>query len=388
MTAERRIRALKPLAPITFLLRNAGKTIPLTSAIVLAVLLVAGIVTMMDSIPYSIRDVYSYSKEMVAFGPRGDPELTSKLADVIKAESPVKLERTMYVRTASSTVHSIVGKWPFAVVGLEQSDMDYFMKRMSVRAIDGRMPKPGEAGVVVSDQVAQNLGLKLGDPLMGPTNSDSYSPHEVRIIGLAHTPKWIMVTDIEYERDNHFPPIDILVGFAKNHAEQEKFDRWAVERFKGNRAQVFAYHLLDKDTTENFSILYKILDVVIGILVVVVTFMMGMLMNIYQSQRLVEFGLLQAIGYTKRQLLQRVLRETVYVTGLGWALGLLAGYGMLLIIKGSLMDPRAFAMNPLDPVALRYTFPIPFSILLIATLTVTLRFRRFDPVGVVERRLV
>ena len=123
MTAERRIRALKPLAPITFLLRNAGKTIPLTSAIVLAVLLVAGIVTMMDSIPYSIRDVYSYSKEMVAFGPRGDPELTSKLADVIKAESPVKLERTMYVRTASSTVHSIVGKWPFAVVGLEQSDM-------------------------------------------------------------------------------------------------------------------------------------------------------------------------------------------------------------------------------------------------------------------------
>jgi hypothetical protein len=62
-----------------------------------------------------------------------------------------------------------------------------------------------------------------------------------------------------------------------------------------------------------FSILYRILDVVIGTLVLVITFMMGMLMNIYQSQRLVEFGLLQAIGYTKKQLFARVFAETAIV---------------------------------------------------------------------------
>ncbi len=379
---------LKPLAASTYLLRNGGKTIPLTGAIMLSVLLVAGIVAMINSIPYSIRSVYKYAQESLIFGPRGDPELTPKLVAILKKESPVPLERVMLVRTASSYVKSIVGKWPFIVVGLEQKDMEYFLKRQRMTSLVGRLPKPGEAGAVVSEPVARNLRLHLGSDLMDPKNSDSYSPEHVKVIGIANTDRWMMITDIEYERANHFPPVDVGLAFAGNAQDQDKLGRWAVKRFEGGRAQVFAYHMLDKDTTENFAILYKILDVVIGMLVLVVTFMMGMLMNIYQSQRLVEFGLLQAIGYTKRQLLRRVMRETFYVLVAGWLLGLLLAYGLLCVVNGALMYPHAFSLNPLDPIAYRYTVPIPVAILLVGTLTVVLRFRKFDPVGVVERRLV
>jgi ABC-type antimicrobial peptide transport system permease subunit len=161
-----------------------------------------------------------------------------------------------------------------------------------------------------------------------------------------------------------------------------------VKTFKGDRALVFAYYVLAKQTEENFKTLYTILDVVIGTLALVITIMMGMLINIYQSQRLVEFGLLQAIGYTKRQLLQRVMRETIWVLVLGWTIGLLASIGLLKIADWVMMYPHAYALSTVDMVAIRYTIPIPLSILIIATLTVYLRFRRFDPVGVVERRLV
>jgi ABC-type antimicrobial peptide transport system permease subunit len=130
------------------------------------------------------------------------------------------------------------------------------------------------------------------------------------------------------------------------------------------------------------------LNVVIATLVFVITLMMGMLINIYLSQRLVEFGLLQALGYTKRQLLYRVLKETVSVVLIGWALGVLLAYGLLRLTKAWLMDPRAFALDPLDPTAFLYTIPIPVAILAVASLTLIGRFRRFDPVGIVERRLV
>ena len=119
----------------------------------------------------------------------------------------------------------------------------------------------------------------------------------------------------------------------------------------------------------------------------VITFMMGMLINIYQTQRLVEFGLLQALGYTKRQLLGRVLRETVSVVIFGWFFGVVAAYFLLRLTKAVLMDPKAFALNIFDPTAFVYTIPIPVSILIVATLTVILKFRRFDPVSIVERRL-
>jgi len=127
---------------------------------------------------------------------------------------------------------------------------------------------------------------------------------------------------------------------------------------------------------------------VIAVLVLVITIMMGMLINIYQSQRIVEFGLLQAIGYTKRELLQRVMRETLWVLLLGWSIGLLCSYALLHVADALLMYPHAYALNTLDPIALKYTFPVPLSILIVATLTVFLRFRKFDPVGIVERRLV
>ena len=391
MKVERRNgikRILRPLAPSTYLLRNAGKTIPLTAVILLAVMLVAGIVSMIDSIPYSIRTMYSYSRTMLGISPRGDPEMTDQIMTKVKSESPVPLERVVLCRASGAQVKSIVGKWPFVVLGLEPGDLEYVLQKLGSRGIVGRLPKSGAPEAIVSDPVARNLGLKLGSVLLGPDTQEAYSPHRVRVVGIAQTNQWLMLNDIEYQRLNHFPPIDNVLVFAPNLPDQEKLDRWAVKAFRGQRAQVFAYYVLDKQTNEMFKTLYRILDVVIAALALVITIMMAMLINIYQTQRIVEYGLLQAIGYTKKQLLGRALREVFFVVVLGWLLGVLVSYSLLLLVKATLMDPQAYALDPWDAPAYLYTVPIPIAILLVAFSTVFLRFRKFDPVGVVERRLV
>lgn len=365
----------------------------------LAVMLVAGIIVLIESIPLSIRTTYEYSRLMLGITPRGDPTGTQKYLKEIEEKSPVPLERVIICRGATSTVQSIVGKWPFLVIGLEQADLRYYLKKMGGPKLTGRYPEPGKAEAIISRPVAINLGLHLYDPnlpgaerkkglLQGPELEDSYSPNPVKIVGIAESDKWMMLTNIEYQRANHFPPVDIGMVFARNLADQDKLDHWAVEHFKGRRAQVYAYHQVEEDTQTMFRTLYKILDLVIAVLVMVITLMMAMLINIYQSQRLVEFGLLQAIGYTKRQILKRVLIETVFVVIGGWILGLGAGVLLLEGVRRTLMAPRAFSINIFDPSGFRYTVPIPFAILFVAMLTVVLRFRKFDPVGVVERRLV
>lgn len=378
----------KPLVPTTFLLRNVRKTAPLVAVIVLAVMLISGIVSMINSIPLSIRTIYSYSKQMLGVTPRGDPSQTPKIRQRIEKESPVPLERVITCRASSAQVRSIVGKWPFVVVGLAQEDMQFYLDRMKARRIEGRIPAAGAAEALISSPVARNLGLKMGDTLIGPEKDEAYSPKAVKIVGIAETDEWIMLAPIEYHRANHFPPIDFLMVFAKNLEDQQKLDHWALSAFKGERAQVFAYEELDKNTEEMFSILYKILNVVIGTLVLVITLMMAMLMNIYQSQRLQEYGLLQALGYTKKQLLRRAMAESVVVVLGGWVIGLFVAFGLLNVVKEQLMDPQAFALDTLDRVAFLYTVPVPFAILLAAGLTVWGRFRKFDPVEVVERRLV
>lgn len=379
---------LSPLAISTYLKRNAGKTVPMAGVIVLAVMLVIGIVTLMNSIPHSIRTIYRYSQRYVGLTPRGDANLTPRLKEAIESSSPVALGRVMVCRGSDTQVRSIVGKWPFVVLALSQDDLRFYLDRMESTKLQGRLPNVGAAEAVISEPVARNLNLKLGDALLKPDDTDAYSPNEVRIVGVAKTEQWLMLTSLEYHRRFHYPPIDVLLVFAKNPAEQPKLDAWCETRFKGERARVYTFAQLEKDTDEMFKILFKILNVVIGTLVVVITIMMGMLANIFLTQRTQEFGLLQAIGHTKAALLRRVIGESVTIIVGGWLLGL--GFAILLLnlVKVLLMDPNAFALDVFDPLALAYTIPVPVAIIAVTVLTVLVRFRRFDPVSVVERRLV
>lgn len=367
-------------------MRNLQQTIPLTAVIVLAVMLIAGIVSMVDSIPLSIRTIYNYSRHSLGISPRGDPGLTAEIKSVIEQEAPVPIKHIIVCRAAGGQVESIVGNWPFVVLGMQAADVKIMLAELGGERVVGRLPAKGAAEAVISEPVARNRNLKLGSTLLGPATPENYSPRTVKVVGIAQTDQWLMIGDYDYLAANHFPPIDNLLVIAADLESQEKLDRWATKRFTGQRAQLFAFYKLEEETNNMFRILYRILDVVIFALVAVITLMMGMLINIYQSQRLVEFGLLQALGYTKRQLLKRTLVETVIVLLAGWILGLLVAYGMLNLAKVVLMDPKAFALDTLDPIAYRYTVPIPLAILAVASLTVWRRFRRFDPVTVVERR--
>lgn len=377
-----------PLAPTVFLLRNASKTLPLIGVIVLAVMLIAGIVAIMNSIPLSIRTTYGYSKAYLGLSPRGNNALTPALRKIVETEAPVPLAKTMVCRASDCEVKSIVGPWRFVVIALAQEDMQAYIARQGGGRIEGRFPKPGEAAAIVSEPVARNLGKKIGDVLLSPGDANNYSANPVKIVGLIHMQPWVVLAPIEYHQKYHFPPIDLLIVMAQDIRDQDRLDRWAYERFKSEKARVFAYFQLEKETDDMFKILYTILNVVIGMLVVVITLMMAMLMNIYQSQRLQEYGLLQALGYTKKQLLRRAMAESVVVVLGGWVIGLFVAFGLLNVVKEQLMDPQAFALDTLDRVAFLYTVPVPFAILLAAGLTVWGRFRKFDPVGVVERRLV
>ena len=381
-------RILRPLAPSTYLLRNAGKTIPLTAVIVLAVMLVSGIIAMIDSIPYSIRNVYRYAQEETGITPRGDPSLLPQLVETVKKQSPVHIEKIITCRVSGSLVKSIVGKWPFIMLGLSQDDMRYYAARQLTKGMEGRYPKVGAPEALISRPVAKNLGLKIGSTILKPDDIENFAPVPVKVVGIAETDRWYMIDSIEFQRENYFPPIDDALIFARNTTDQNKLDHWVVDKFKGQRPVIFAYFQIEKSTREMFATLYMILNVVIGALAIVITFMMGMLMNIYQTQRLVEFGLLQAIGYTKKQLLKRVLSESAAVIALGWVLGMVCTFGLLNVANIVLMTPKAFYIDVFDRQAYAYTIPIPFCILVVASFTVILRFRKFDPVGVVERRLV
>lgn len=379
-------RRANPLAPSVFPIRNAGRSLPLILVIVLAVLLISGIVAVINSIPLSVRNVYGYSRYLTGVTPRGDMEFFPKLVEHFE-NSPVPIERKITARTAIFNIKSIVGPWPFVLHGVQTQDAEFMIRRIGFRSLEGRMPEAGKPEAAISEKVARNLRLSLGDILLKPEDEKNYSPFEVRIVGMLKGDEWFAFTSYEYLKANHFPPVDVLILFAPNQKQQRALDLWAEESLRSQRAMVFTFPTLERDTADSFRILFKILNLVVALLVTVITIMMGMLINIYLSQRIVEFGLLQAIGFAQKRLITRAIFEASLVVVIGWLLGVLCATTLLSIIRAVVMDPRGFYINPLDPSAYLYSLPVPIAILVAAALTVWWRFRKFDPISIVERRI-
>lgn len=376
----------KPTGAWVFPLRNFSRSGPLALAIMLAVLLIAGIVSIIDSIPYSVYQVYGYSRHLTGVTPRGDMSLIPKLQALFK-NAPVRIEKEMVARTVVFNVNSIVGPWPFILHGIRYDEAEYFAQKVGLRQLRGRLPETGEPEAVISAPLARNLGLKIGDVLLGPKDEQNYSPKDVIVVGIYEGEEWLAMTSYDYIAKNHFPPVDVLMLTCATQDEQRKLDAWTESALKGQRAMAYTYPSLVRDTAKNFTTLFQILNLAIGLLVVVITLMMGMLINIYLAQRTTEFGLLHALGFTRRLLIRRSYLEALIVVIVGWIGGVLVSYLLLLVIKNFVMDPRGYYIDPIGIKAYAYTLVVPTSILVGGWFTVWNRFRRFDPIQVIERRI-
>ncbi len=376
-----------PLAPWVFVLRNKGKSLPLVLVIVLAVLLVAGIVALMNSIPLSVQIVYGYSRHLTGISARGDAQMVPLLRERL-SHCPHPIERIVMCRATAFDIQSIAGKWPFLMYGLKPEDADYLTRKLGLRNLEGLLPRQGEPECVVSRPVAKNRKLRIGDILLRPEDPDNYSPRPVKVVGIFDSDEWFAYTSYEYLAQYHFPPVDAILVVAPDLNTQRKVDAWATKEFTGMRAYVFTYPELERQTRESLQVFYAILNVAFGLLLSVVTLMMGMLINIYLSQRAGEFALLQTLGLTRRGLMLRAINEGVLVVVLGWVAGVGLAYGVLTLVNESIMMPRAFLLNPLDITAYFYTLSVPSAILMAASVTVWLRFKKFDPIVVIERRTV
>jgi hypothetical protein len=238
-----------PLSPMLFLMRNPGRSLPLTLVLALAVLTIASVVALLNSIDRTILKIYDYNRYFAAITPRGSNKLKQELVE--------RIERAPYYAASYETVvcfmnaETIVGKMPFVIFGLEQAQMESLAARCRLTLREGRYPLPGEAGVVLSEPLMRNKNLKLGDVVLSPLIPDQYAPVPVRVVGVLHGDTWLAIGSLEFIRDNFFPPTRNLLIFATEPRHQPRLDAWIRETLKGAQARVWTYAELQEDAGDD-----------------------------------------------------------------------------------------------------------------------------------------
>ncbi len=362
--------------------------------IVLSVFLIATIATLANSIDRTILTIYGYTKYYTYVIPQ---RVTSRVpADqkaIIRADK--RIDRVMEASLFFTNIKTVIGSLPFVILGLDPDNRAYILERIGTHIVQGRMPAEGMPEAALSEPLAKNKHIKVGDIVAGPTDEGgiSGSPIAVRCVGILKGPVWIAVSTKSF-CDSVFlaaprstiytakSPSDLLAVNNDMMPERNK----SGGKLSPSKCQVLSRQNLIAQVRDSLSTLFLIMGVVNSTVIFVIALMSGMLSNIYFTQRIGEFAVLAAIGYQRLQLIGRILAETLLLNAVGWAIGAVVTYIFLSTFRESLFEPRGLFIDPLDRFAYVYTIPIPLVITAFAVVTIGLRLMRFDPVTIIERR--
>jgi ABC-type antimicrobial peptide transport system permease subunit len=123
-----------------------------------------------------------------------------------------------------------------------------------------------------------------------------------------------------------------------------------------------------------------------GLIAVVAAIGLAVLNHVFTSQRHAEFGVLHALGYSRRRLVGRVLGETVFATGIAWGLTAILCLAAILGLRFGVFAPLGLTFNLFNITPWLYTLPIPIAVLAVTTGTTARRLSRLDAVSIIERR--
>ena len=296
-----------------------------------------------------------------------------------------RVERDNY---ANIDLNMLAGNANFDLYGMSDDGMRALIDFYGVTLAAGRMPRQDRPEVVLDEQVARARGVGIGGAVGSDVDELDSLPERFTVVGLLRGPVRLGLIPRSYMIDNYF--------FSR------RYQALVVVPEPGRVAQVRAplhrliekqpYRIFDGPFIEgkidsllaNLQTIDNFLTLAVALTLALV---IGLLNNLYFRQRMNEFGLLAALGYSRRRLAGKVVTEGSLVVVAAWILGAAAGSAALYYFDVSYMAPHGLVLRVFDPaILLRATLPVPVMVLLVSLGTLLLQLARLDPIAIIERR--
>jgi ABC-type lipoprotein release transport system permease subunit len=383
---------VKPLASLTFYLRHRRRSVLMTLSIALVVLGVTFPVFLLSSAVSALQPQSDYLDAVSKVYPTNSKALDSGVVAQIKNYPAVQQVIPM-IQLSIQMLVPPGGETGVEIYGVSEANLPTLLETFGAQVQTGRLPRPRSNEIALSAAVAVNRGLHVGDVIGQQNQADAGLVHDdipvkMVVVGLlAPEHPWFGVASMEYLQSHELVSgrsVRLLV--VPQPGRQEEAARWLEESVASNEIGVTTYATAAHDYRELMASLTLTFALLEGMIAIVAAVAMVTLNTIFFIQRKDEFGVLNAIGHSRRWLIGRTLKETGSITGIAWLIGAgLCGVG-LLGMQGFLYAPRGLTLDFFNVVPWAFTAPLPLSVILASTLTVGRMLRKLDPVAVVERR--
>jgi ABC-type lipoprotein release transport system permease subunit len=272
---------------------------------------------------------------------------------------------------------------------LMEEDVPYFMGACGATLKEGELLQPRTNGIMLSEKVAANLGLQVGDTIHNALNPERYSNilAPLQVVGILESDVRLSIASYEYLSSHellHVLTMPLLLVVAQPGREAA-VDDFLRNEIKSPRTGVETFQGLKQDTAAEYRATLTLLIPVVAIVTLAITLAVGVINRIAFTQRVPEFGMLHAAGRSKRWLIRRLTLETGALAAVGWALGIGLSWLVLHVLKLALFAPQGHDLNVITLLPALPIVPLPLAVIGFTLLSANRIFARLDPVTVVER---
>jgi ABC-type antimicrobial peptide transport system permease subunit len=313
------------------------------------------------------------------------PGLDKLVADSARIPGTTFVKRDAY---SNLDINMLAGNAQFDLYGLDQAGMAQLLSLYGDQVVTGRLPSANANEIALSEEIARSRHVWIGGKVGNALDELDRLPDTFTVVGIIHGPTRLGLIPLDYLTEHYLfeRRYQGLVVVPQAGHEQAVHDQ--VQRLIGNSAfRIFDWPYIKGKIDSLIANLDTINRFLILLVTIVLALVVGLLNNLFFRQRMNEFGLLAAVGYSRWGLIMRVAWESLGVTVAAWVIGVGLGVAVLSWFNTIFMLPHGLLMNIFDwNVLALHTLPIPLMVFLFGMGTVAWQLLRLDPISIIERR--
>lgn len=283
--------------------------------------------------------------------------------------------------------YSIPGSLSYAdIIGLDDENMNYFLEKESIQIMNGRLPEKGKKEIALNYLVAKNKKVAIGDSVGNALDKFDGINGEYKVVGILKGENMLSVASFNSEiskdyNDNEKSLQRGVMVFPKKNRINEV--NKLIEHLPKGEAVYSTFNILSEQFHEVEGSI-RVLEVISILSIFLMVITVGSSKYVEFFNRKEEIGILNAIGYTKEQILKRAVSEVVAVNTISYVLGLLLGIGLSYLVKRNIFDKVGAIGVVFNAKALLVSLYIPLFTAVFTIVPINVMINKLDPVDMIE----
>jgi putative ABC transport system permease protein len=384
-----------PLSSRTFYQRHKQRAVALTLTVALLILGVAFPVFVLSPMVEANRLLFEGLRHASLVVPLEGDSVDPGVLTQIRTHPAVA--RVIPTLDVGLLIHvPPVNRTYFSLNGLPEGDFSALLHAYGLHLAEGRLPEPRSSEIVLSQAVAMNRRLQVGDKVgRSVYEGDHRIPTEMEVVGILSGSAqdardrnlWAGFASFEYLSSHELyssQPVSLLVLPVEGH--KAELDAWLEESIASEQIAVQTYAGMLRQHRQNTRDMLRAFAVVESAVAIIAAIVLAVLSYTFYLQRREEFGTLHALGHRRFWLVLRTMRETASVVGVAWLIGAGACIAGLVYMQSGVFASHGLTLDLLNPAPWLFTLPIPLVVIVVGAGLVAWMLSRLDPVSIIERR--